>query len=559
MSTITEQFRRNFPAFFANKERVYGLFKKFTYRADGDPLPYDPAVNEAQDAFHTAGREGKRYLAMFGGSGLGKSMCAAREAIVHAFKPGATIWLLGADYEAASKEFDYCYEDLVVSGLFGGVGKDGVIVRAVNNIRGDMHIKFSWGAEIIGKSAKEAHKGTLLGEGLDCLVLCEGSRIPGDIFDRYLERAISRRKGTVICNTTPKGKNWVYHKFYQSWREGNPIYWSADPYPATVNPFYDKGEFERQREELGEGSLEFQEQFLGLFVSYSGLCYPEFRVYDDKFPGDRHVFDKDPLKDIPESWPRWVVIDPHFSIPHAVGFYTVDRSNCPIIYDELWVKGSADDLVSAIFEKHKEHGAKVMDGKSRWIERPEGLIETTELHAIYGGNEATHIIDTSSVVKSEIHGGSSIRDEIYNAGLACKLARKEGIFGRILYIKRMLKKRVPLLSGKEGETKPWLTVFKRCVRTTGEFEHSEWEEGGARSDKTPKQARKDKDDHFLNCFEYFVAENPTWDVHERREIFRPSQQRKRPTLDKSVKSGHKGRLSKRSWRTRQPAKTGRRR
>lgn len=556
MSTITEQFRRNFPAFFADKERVYKqLFQKFTYRADGDPLPYDPAVNEAQDAFHTAGREGKRYLAMFGGSGLGKSMCAAREAIVHAFKPGATIWLLGADYEAASKEFDYCYEDLVVSGLFGGVGKDGVIVRAVNNKHGDMHIKFKWGAEIIGKSAKEAHKGTLLGEGLDCLVLCEGSRIPGDIFDRYLERAISRRKGTVICNTTPKGKNWVYHKFYQSWREGNPIYWSADPYPAIVNPFYDKTEFERQREELGEDSLEFQEQFLGLFVSYSGLCYPEFAVYGE----NRHVFDKDPLKDIPESWPRWVVIDPHFSIPHAVGFYTVDRSNCPIIYDELWVKGSADDLVSAIFQKHKEHGAKVMDGKRRWIESTEGLIETTELHALYGGNEAAHIIDTSSVVKSEIHGGTSIRDEIYDAGLRCKLARKEGIFGRILHIKRMLKKRVPLLSGKDGETKPWLTVFKRCHRTTGEFEHSEWEEGGARSDKTPKQARKDKDDHFLNCFEYFIAENPTWDVHERREIFRPSKQRKRAPLDKSVKSGHKGRLSNRSWRTRQPAKAGRRR
>jgi len=152
-----------------------------------------------------------------------------------------------------------------------------------------------------------------------------------------------------------------------------------------------------------------------------------------------------------------------------------------------------------------------------------------------------------------------MRDEISSAGLRCKLAQKEPIEARILYVKRKLRERVQILGSKDGETKPWLTVFKHCQQHVYEFEHSEWDEWSGRADRTPKQARKDKDDHYLNCFEYFIAENPVWDVHMRRQIFRPSEQRKRVTLDKSVKSGHNNRLKDRSWRLRQFARTGRRR
>jgi len=501
LTTLVDVLRRDYDNIAHNKEAVYHIFQSFTYRADGDPMPYDPTINRAQDEFHTAAREGKRYLSIFGGSGLGKSMSAAREASIRAFKPGATIWLLGATYPLAHKEFEYCFHDLVEDPKIFGGKRGGVIDRAVNNPQGgDMHIKFAWGAEIKGVSAKDADRGSLLGEGLDCLVLCEGAKIPEKVYEHYLERAISRRLGTVICNTTPAGKNWVWRTFAVPFLEGQDIYWSGFDYPATVNPFYDKDEFERQRERYGEDNPYFQEQFMGKFVAYTGMCYPEFRRFETE-KAAAHVMEFDPAE-LPKEWPRTVVIDPHLSKAHAIGFYATDFDSCPVIVDEAQAMGDMFNVADVICTKYENHGLDPI---------------------YYLTTKGSCIIDTFAKVPSSLRTRTPMLQELREGfekrlgprgrEIRIRLCEKPPILDRVLYLKRMLNTFVPILA-QPGKERPWLTVGAHCTQHIFELGHAEFDDNGQ---------RRDENDDFINCFEYYLAAGLSSEPGAD-EIWRPTRQ-----------------------------------
>ena len=63
-------------------------------------------------------------------------------------------------------------------------------------------------SEVEGKSSDNPN--SLVGEGLDYLVLDECAKMKKVIWEMYLRPTLSDRKGKALFITTPEGYNWIY-------------------------------------------------------------------------------------------------------------------------------------------------------------------------------------------------------------------------------------------------------------------------------------------------------------------------------------------------------------
>ena len=444
-------------------------FLTLDYCSNGERIPYDVNVNKAQLAFHSSKAQ---YKSMFGGSGLGKSQAAAREAEKYILVNDVlTVWIVAPTYDLAEKEFRYIHEDMVITSGF----KD-VCVR--NTTRsGDLYMKFPWGPEVIGKS--EGDPASLLGEAVHVLILSEAPQLKKETWERYLRRAVARGEGFVIANATPKGYNWCYDTFYLPYINGNPHYWSGI-YDVLENPFYSRDEYERAREDLPPEF--FQEQFQGKFVQFSGLVYPEF---DYKW----HLFPLQ-ISELSKEFPLTCLIDPHPSLPTAVAWWLTDREECSIMGDELWMNGLVSDVCESIYEKSKQHKRKpmlfVIDADDKEDIRS-GVNFLGEYRA-----ELTKRFGSSTIVK---HPGR--RAKVNENAQVMKV--KEKFKGNFVY---------PLVrSTVEAKKKPWITIADHCKQFRYELEHCCWDKN---------RTVENKNNHFLDLMKYYFAQSINYSNRDNR-------------------------------------------
>ena len=73
---------------------------------------------------------------------------------------------------------------------------------------------------------------SLVGEGLDLLVIDEVAKMNKKIWDMYLSPTVAGRKGKVIFITTPEGRNWIYDLFKLG--RDDPM-WESHTAPSWVN------------------------------------------------------------------------------------------------------------------------------------------------------------------------------------------------------------------------------------------------------------------------------------------------------------------------------------
>lgn len=201
-----------------------------------------------------------------------------------------------------------------------------------------MFVEFPWKAGIWAKSAENPE--SLLGLGVHCLVLAEGSQLKQDIFERYLLRAVNRVKGCIINNTTPKGYNWEYETFYvpgQQYLDGvpnsryRPTHWSSIV-DVLQNPEYSKEDYEYARGILPKET--FEEQYLGRFTHYSGLVYKDF-INKPGIVGSHVVL---PYK-LDPTWTRILGYDAGANHATAILFGAIKPPRTLVIYDEIHTKG----------------------------------------------------------------------------------------------------------------------------------------------------------------------------------------------------------------------------
>ena len=241
-------------------------------------LGYEP--HPGQQAIHNS-RAPRRIVAC--GVRFGKSLCAAMEGLAAAMEPRerALGWIVAPTYDLSERVFNQAVT-IAVSHLKHRIVKVSEHDRrlVLRNLGGGV-------SEIRGKSADNPI--SLLGEGLDFLIVDEASRLRPSIWEGHLSQRLIDRKGWALLISTPKGKGW----YYDLWKRGQ----GADPafqswnLPSWSNPLLAREEIEAQREQLPERV--FRQELGAEFLEGSGAVFRYVREratgeWQDATPGERY-------------------------------------------------------------------------------------------------------------------------------------------------------------------------------------------------------------------------------------------------------------------------------
>ena len=229
-------------------------------------MDYKP--HNGQKKLHYPTKTSARFFVMVCGRRFGKTTASAMEATYYASQPNKRIWLVGLSYDKADLMFREIWQLMVI-------GRANDIVRASEKER---YIKFKWGTVVEAKSADNPD--SLVGEGLDLLIIDEAAKVKRRIWDMYLSPTLSDRKGKAIFITTPEGFNWIYDLFLlgkedELWESHQAPSWDNHfAFPdATKDPFI----VERKRNMSKEV---FDQEYGAKFTSFAGRVYPFERELD---------------------------------------------------------------------------------------------------------------------------------------------------------------------------------------------------------------------------------------------------------------------------------------
>ena len=231
-----------------------------------DYLDYKP--HEGQRKLHFPTKTTARFFVMVCGRRFGKTTASAMEAAFYASQPNKRIWLVGLSYDKADLMFREIWQMMVV-------GHSNDIIKASEKER---YIKFKWNTTVEAKSADNPD--SLVGEGLDLLIIDEAAKVKPRIWDMYLSPTLSDRKGKGIFISTPEGFNWLYDLYLlgksdELWESHQAPSW--DNQYAFPNGKNDKFLIERKRNMSQEL---FEQEYGAQFTSFEGRVYPFDRNLD---------------------------------------------------------------------------------------------------------------------------------------------------------------------------------------------------------------------------------------------------------------------------------------
>jgi hypothetical protein len=197
----------------------------------------------------------RRVLAC--GVRFGKSLCAAYEAVAAMMEPRERSlgWCVAPTYDLTDRVFRLLVQ-IVQTHLSHRIRflseRDQKIL--MTNFGGGT-------SEARGKSADRP--ASLLGEGLDWLVVDEAAQLDRNVWDQHLSQRLVDRRGWALLMSTPKGAGWFYRMYRRGQRGKDPDYesWSS---PSTTNPHLDAAAIEAERGRLRDET--FRQEYLGEFV-----------------------------------------------------------------------------------------------------------------------------------------------------------------------------------------------------------------------------------------------------------------------------------------------------
>lgn len=256
-----------------------------------------------------------RFKVVRCGRRWGKTLFGAREVEPNTFVPCPITgepqlgWIVGPQYSDAEKEFGMAYDSLRKQ----GVEKESI--RFINGENGALHIKTTWGFELLGKSAK--HPETLVGEGLNFVLMVEAGRHKRRTWGQYIRPALSDRRGWAAFTGVPEGPsdNSLLYALYQRGQGINPS-WRSWQRPSWTNPVVFPGgrndpEILEAEDDLTKD--EFDRQYGAEFTDKVGAVMKEWE-------------DETHLANVPYvmGWPVYMAVDYGFTNPFVVLFIQID-------------------------------------------------------------------------------------------------------------------------------------------------------------------------------------------------------------------------------------------
>lgn len=314
------------------------IFDKGAYFAK---LGYEP--HEGQMEFHN---DRHRFKVCPNGRRFGKTMMGAYEVQPAAFLKSRHItgrpqrgWIVGPQYNDAEKEFRIVYDSFRKI----GIDKESIKFRnASDGVAG--HITTNWGFDIECKSAK--HPETLVGEGLDFVLMVEAGRHKRNTWAQYIRPSLSDTKGWAAFTGVPEGKSehsLLYSLFQRGQDTRFPNWWSHR-FPSWANTVIFPGG--RQDPEILEAEMdltedEFARQYGAQFVDKVGAVMQE---WDD----DIHLANISYNRE----WPLYMGIDYGFTNPFVVLFIQVDQwQNTYVIAERRYTQVDTVDVCRQLQEE----------------------------------------------------------------------------------------------------------------------------------------------------------------------------------------------------------------
>jgi len=132
--------------------------------------------------------------------------------------------------------------------------------------RSDLEVELLNGSRIAWKSADRPY--TLLGEGLNFLVIDEAAEVKEDVWSEVLRPALSDKEGSALLMSRPHGANW----FYEEYLKGLPDSRGVPKEPGYIslhlesreNPFFPKEEWEAAKRQLPKAI--FDQEYRAIFT-----------------------------------------------------------------------------------------------------------------------------------------------------------------------------------------------------------------------------------------------------------------------------------------------------
>lgn len=205
------------------------------------------------------------------GRRFGKSQASGHEMTLNLFIPDTMWWIVGPTYRLGEKEFRVVWNDLKILNLL-----DKCPTRQYNVNQGQMRIVTPMGSVLEVVSAEK--QDTLVGEGLDGVIMSEAAKHKMSTWQMYIEPALSDKRGSALFPSTPQGFNWYKGLYdmgqhpdfedYESWRF--PTWTNKAMYPGG----FDDPELVRIRRTVSKQY--WDQEYAAEFTSFEGQIYPEF-------------------------------------------------------------------------------------------------------------------------------------------------------------------------------------------------------------------------------------------------------------------------------------------
>jgi len=268
-------------------------------------------------------------------------------------------WIIGNDY-STNKEFSYLFECLVDHREKHGLP----IERASNNPRnGDMLIVLDYGynekkdhrCRAVVKGMSCNNEKALQGEEVTTATLSEAAEHPPHILPKYL----ATRSWKTNLPTTPKPQAEWIKELIDKGRADPTLGIETFELPPDANPLYNYKRFEQQKRLADQRAKDtigphatfaddpyFAEQFLGLWVYYTGMVLPFQKV--------RHVLLSAPPETAHSR--KFVSLDYGYEDGEVALFWAVLPSGILVIFDEVYERHlTSQKFVEKIHDKLADH------------------------------------------------------------------------------------------------------------------------------------------------------------------------------------------------------------
>lgn len=216
-------------------------------------LGYEP--HPGQVLVHRS-RALRRVLAC--GARWGKSTCAAYEAVSALLEPRENShgWIVAPTYALTRAIYE----------LVRAVVHEHLAHRLIEDDEREYRLvvqNLGGGRSVV--EAKSADNSvSLLGEGIDWIVVDEASRMRRVIWEQHLSQRLVDRRGWALLLSTPRGTSW-FHELYQRGQRGRDAAFESWRSPSWENPHLDRELIEAERGRLSREAFEqeFEARFLG--------------------------------------------------------------------------------------------------------------------------------------------------------------------------------------------------------------------------------------------------------------------------------------------------------